>query len=297
MKTTIVITLGLALVAGSATAQLAYQSAVSGQSPDYYATFNNTYVPTVGTGTWTANNGATFGSDYWGNATGAALFPTSGTTASANDYLTGDPNFLSSDLGTSTAVGSMSLLFYVPSAIPTTGYYFSDGDATSGSYFAFAFGSGALNLKAGNSTFTPTSTQKFANGVTVTPNTWYYLALAWNLNGTATGVNGITWDIGQAGQSSLVSGFIQKGVSGGINSTSTLGIAGATSMDINAKTTGASGVAGGQIDELATWNTVLTGTQISDQFNALAVPEPSSFAFCAVAGLFLLKLHRKALRA
>jgi hypothetical protein len=280
-------------VAGSATAQLAYQSTVSGQNPNYYFQFDNSWSSVGNTVSFTPANNATFGNDYWNNASSAALFPTAGSAASANDDASISSSIISG-AGTTTAVGSLSLLFYVPSAIPATGYYFSDGDATSGSYFAFAFGSSALNLKVGNKTFTPASTPSFAGGVTVTHSTWYYLALTWDLGGTVAGVNGVGWNVGQVG-GSLVSGFLQKGGTGNISTTSTLGQGG--TMYIDAKTAGTSGVQGGEIDELATWNSVLSGSDISAQFNALAVPEPSSVALIGGGTLILLCFLRRKIGA
>jgi PEP-CTERM motif len=292
MKKSTPLLLGLAFAACSATARADYQSTVSGQSPDYYFQFDNSLSSVGNTATFTAHNGATFASDYFGNANGAASFPAAGSTEPLNDYLAGSASILSG-AGTSTAVGSLSLLFYVPSSIPTTAYYFSDGDASSGSYFAFAFGGGDLNLKLVNKTFT--AANGLPAGASLTPDSWYYLALTWDLTGTATGVNGVNWYIGQAGQSGLSSGFFQKGGSGNINTSGTLG--GGGTMDLNAKTSGASGVAGGGIDELATWSTQLSSADIIAQYNALAVPEPSSLIVFGAGALAFLTLRRKAHRA
>ncbi len=201
MKSQILIALSVLLAAVSVHADLAnYQSTVSGQSPAYYFNFDNSLSSVGNTATFTANGGATFGSDYFVNANDAALFP------ATSDYLSlANPPAVISGEGTATAVGSLSLLFYVPATIPTTGYYFSDSETTGGaangqtanSAFAFQISSaaGALTLKVGNVSVTGLPT--------VTANTWYYLGLSYNLNGTATGVNGINWYLGQAGGSTL----------------------------------------------------------------------------------------------
>src|SRR5579859_2680602 len=130
MKTSqLIIAASLTLASISARADLAsYQAAVSGQSPAYYFHYDNSLVDSVGgTAAFTANGGATFGSDYFGNANDAASLPTN------TDYFTlANPPAIIGGEGTTNAVGSLSLLFYVPTLIPNTGYYFSDGETTGG---------------------------------------------------------------------------------------------------------------------------------------------------------------------
>jgi hypothetical protein len=275
MKTLLTIAISLAFAITAVRADLAnYQTTVSGQSPNNYFNFDNSLLsPSAGSGTFTAGGAAGFGSDYWGNANDAASFP------ATTDYLTGSAGILSD--GTTTAVGSLSMLFYVPSSIPTTGYYFSDGDASP--LFAFSFGSSALSLKLANKTFTGLPA--------VTANTWYYLALSYDLNGTATGVNGVNWYIGAIG-GTLSTGFFQKGGSGNINSTTTLGNGG--TFALGNKESNLAGVAGGAIDELATWTTALSSSQINSQFSALtvSVPEPSTCAVLGLGGLLVLWKRR-----
>lgn len=288
MKTFLALSISLAFATAVVRADLAnYQTTVSGQSPAYYFNFDNSLSSVGNTATFTANGGATFGSDYFANANDAALFP------ATSDYLSlANPPAVISGEGTTTAVGSLSLLFYVPATIPTTGYYFSDSETTGGaangqtanSAFSFQIASaaGAVTLKAGNQSITTLPS--------VTASTWYYLALTYNLNGTAVGVNGINWYLGAVG-GTLSSGFKQKGGTGNISTTATLGdgltfVVGNKQAAVTGTPATTAGVAGGEIDELATWSSALTAGQIQAQF--AAVPEPSTCAVLGLSGLLVL---------
>lgn len=273
----------LTLASMSIQAQLAnYQATINGQSPSYYFTFDNSSLSdSLGSGaTFTPSSGATSGSDYFGNANDAASLP------ALTDYLSlTSPNIISGN-HTTTAVGSISMLFYLPSTVPNTGYLFSEGDATSGSYFAFDISGGnTFQLKMGN------TTKSLTGAPAVTANTWYYLALSYNRNGVVTGVNGVNWYLGAAG-GSLDSGFFQNGGTGNISATSTLGDGGAFILDNRRADNNSMGL-NSEVDELATWNTALTSSQITSQFDAVAVPEPSNFTlFAGLGGLLLMGVRR-----
>lgn len=270
-----------------------YQSAVSGQSPQYYFNFDDSLSSVGDTATFTANGNAGFGPDYFGNANLAASFP-----GTADYFSLASPTVISGE-GSMTAVGSMSMLFYVPTAIPATGYYFSDSETTGGaangqtadSAFALQFSSSALTLKIGNKSYSAPEA--------VTAGTWYYLGLTYNLNGTATGVNGVNYYLGAIG-GNLLSAFEQRGGSGNLSTTSTLGdglslVLGNKQAAVTGSPASTAGVAGGEIDEFATWNTELTADQITSQFNALtasSVPEPSPALLLAL-GAPVLFLRRK----
>jgi hypothetical protein len=295
-----IITLSLALVSASVQAQLAnYQSTVSGQNPAYYFHFDNSLVDSVGgvAAFTAATAGDGFGSDYFGNGASAASF------AATSDYLTGSSSILGG-ADTSTAVGSLTLLFYVPAAIPATGYYFSDSETTGGasgsqpanSALALQFSSSALTLKVGN------KSQTLLSSGSVTANTWYYLGLTYNLNGTTTGVNGLNYYLGAVG-GTLNSGFVQKGGTGNLSSSSLLGdgntfVVGNKQQAVVPISSGlgTAGVVGGEIDELATWGSELSSGQIQSEFGALTpAPEPSVLALLGVGGL-LLSGRRKSYR-
>ena len=281
LLTTIAISLAFATTA--VRADLAnYQSTVSGQTPAYYFNFDDSLSSVGNTATFTANGTAGFGPDYSGNANDAALFP------ALTDYLSlANPPAVISGEGTSTAVGSLSLLFYLPSTVPNTAYLFSDTDTGTTAMFAFDISGGtSFQLKIGNTTKTLTGAP------TPTANTWYYLGLTYDRSGTATGVNGVNWYLGAAG-GSLSTGFIQNGGSGNISATSTLGDGGTFILGNRRAFNNSFGV-NSEIDELATWNTELSGTAINSQFSALTttVPEPSTCAVLGLGGLLVLWKRR-----
>jgi hypothetical protein len=277
-NTQLIIAACLVLGTISVRAQLAnYQSTINGQGPSYYFTFDNSSrADSLGSGaTFTASSGATSGSDLWGNANDAALFP------AFTDYLSlSSPNIISG-ANTTTAVGSLSMLFYLPSTVPNTAYLFSEGDATSGSYFAFDISGGnTFQLKIGNTTKTLTGAP------TITGGQWYYLGISYNRNGVVTGVNGINWYMGAVG-GTLDSGFLQNGGTGNISATSNLGDGGAFIVDNRRAENNSMGL-DSEVDELATWTTALTSGQITSQFNALAVPEPSTGVLFVAGGLMII---------
>lgn len=294
MKLSQTLPLALACLTLPLPAQLPnYQGTVAGQSPAYCFHFDNTLSDSIGgSSAFAATGTAGFGGDCFNNASSAVSFP------AVSDYLTGSGSILSG-AGTSTAVGSLSLLLYVPATIPATGYFFSDSETTGGasgsqpanSAFALQFSSSALTLKVGNKSYSLPA---------VSAGNWYYLGLTYNLNGTVAGVNGINYYLGAAG-GSLATGFFQKGGSGNLSTTSTLGdgntlVLGNKQQAVvpTSAGTATAGIPGSQIDELATWNTQLTPDQIQAQFNALVVPEPSVFALLAAGGLLALRRQRKA---
>lgn len=289
----IIIAAGLTLASASVRADLAnYQATINGQNPNNYFNLDNSLSPSAGSGTLTVGGSAIFGSDYYGNANDAASFP------ATSDFLNGSASILNG-AGIATAVGTLSLLFYVPATIPATGYYFSDSETTgsaangqaANSAFALQFSGSALTLKIGN--------KSYAAPTTVTASTWYYLALTYNLNGSVTSVNGINYYLGAVG-GTLSSVFEQKGGTGNLSTSSTLGdglafVVGNKQAAV-VGTTSTAGVAGGGIDELATWNTALSSSQIGDQFSALTAtpaPEPSSLALIGGGAVLLLAMRRK----
>jgi hypothetical protein len=285
MKTllTIAISLTFATTAVRAQTLSAYQSIINGQSPTYYNTLDNTtaLVPTVGTGTFTAS-GAGYGSDLWGNANDAVSF-----SALAN-YLTGSGSIISG-AGAANGVGSLSLLFYLPSTVPNTAYLFSDTDTGTTSMFAFDISGGnTWQLKLGN------TTKSLTGAPAITANTWYYLGLTYDRTGVVAGVNGVNWYLGALG-GTLSSGFIQNGGSGNISATSTLGDGGAFILGNRRAFNNTMGI-NSEVDELATWNTQLSSTLIQAQFAAVTVPEPSTCAVLGLSGLLVL-WKRRAFRA
>lgn len=294
MKTCIAITMSLVLAAAAARAQTlsAYQGVINSQSPMYYNALDSAtaLAPSVGTGTFSATAGATFASDYFGNANDAVAI------AAASDqlaYATGG-NIVNGSGDTTIANdhGSLSLLFETPATFGSTMYLFSNGDV-SPNQFAAKLVSGTLNIAINNKTFTaPTTGSAFP---TLAASTWYYIALTWDLNGTAVGVNGVNYYLGQAGAASIANvGFMQRGGTGNFSSSSgVLGTGGAFVLSGH-QLSQTAGFAGGAVDELATFNTELSSGQITSQFDALIVPapEPSTLALLGVVGLLLFWARR-----
>jgi hypothetical protein len=298
MKKLLTIAMSMVFATAAVRADLAnYQSVVSGQSPTYYNTFDNTLVPTTGSGTFTAATaGAGFGSDLFGNANHAASF-----TANS-DYLTGPASIISGAGTTGTVgtpvVGTLSLLFRTGDSLPNTGYFFSDSEtvATSAagsqaarSAFALQFNGGAISFDLGDK-------KNALSGVSMVIDSWYYFAVTYSFDGTSAG-DTATWYLGAAG-GSLSSGSltVTSGLSiVGDGSTFVVGNKQATVVGIPATSTAGAG-AHPAIDELATWNTGLTSGQIQSQFGAVQpAPEPSTYALLGIGGLLVLFARRKKL--
>jgi len=285
-----------ATVAVHAQTLAAYQGTIDGQSPSYHNTLDNTLSPTVGSGAFTST-GTSFTSDYFGNANDAVSFSGAANTDALNSP--GSPN----DILANHATGSLSLLFFMPTGTPGTQYIFSDGEATTavgtepaGTAFALDFSSGTFQLKSGNTSVTLTSLGVPQGG------SWYYFATTWDTT-VASGSTALNVYLGQAGTGTLATGTIGKnsgGTLGHINSTAAMGD-GLGFVLGNRQTQGAGqtaafnigGTSPGADDELAIWNgAVLTSGQITSQFDALIVPEPSTYAVLGMGGLLLLWVRR-----
>ena len=277
---------GLALVSLSARAdQTGYQSTISSQNPLFRIEFDNSLTaPDIGTGTFTATSGANFAADPWGNLNSAVSFAASSDQLS---YATGS-SIINGMGTTSTAVGSMSLLFKTPSTLTSSFIIFSAGDlsANTGNFSMNTTTTGGLQFKAFNRTTAMTGT--------LTASTWYYVAFTWDAT-VATGGTAAAWNLGAIG-GTLSSGTVARGTGTGlIDTTKPFGnITGGSAFVLSGKqiapVTG--GFVGGAVDELATWNTILSTQNINDQFAALAVPEPATFGLLGIGGLLLVGARR-----
>jgi hypothetical protein len=273
-----------------------YQSIVTGQSPYYYNHLDNSFVPSVGTGTLVPSVGDTgFTNDYFGNANDALYF--TDTVARATDA-TGTHEIFNSGVANANSVGSMSFLFFTPtnSLTSTSARYLFDNGDTSPNDFYLKLSNSVLFLAAGN-------IATITNSASIQPGTWYYWAATWNFSGANSNAFGINYYLGAAGQpvSSLTAGFRQRGGTGNISSSAILGNGGTFELSGEPASSGGFQVAGipGVEDEVATWSNQLTVAQIDSQYAALIlVPEPSTLVLCsfALVGLCAVARRRRALK-
>ena len=270
--TSAVATLTVNATSSNLLARARYQGVIGSQSPMYYNPLDNSLAPVVGTGTFVAGaTGTGFANDYFANANGAASFSDNLaqlSVANGGNIVNG--------VGAADSIGSLSLLFCTPdTALTNTAYIFSNGDVqTSGTGYQFSLNvnsAGQLVLKAGNRTLT-NSVAALNSG------TWYYYAATWDFSGANSTNYGIHYYFGVAGQpgDSLSSGFVQRGGSGNISSTAILGTNGPFVLSgrqppPNSGSGFQTGGNPGLVDELATWNSELSASQISDQFSALTI--------------------------
>ncbi len=292
MKRCLTIAMSVAVATAAVRGQdlATYQSTVTGQSPYYYNHLDDSLVPSIGVGTFAATGGTGFTNDYFGNANDAAYF--TNTTAQLSDP-TGTDEIYNSGVANANSIGSLSLLFYNPNTNGnvTTRYIFSNGDTSGSSQFYLKLaGTNVLVMAAGNKSSITDSTA-LVTGM------WYYFAATWNFSGANSNAYGINYYVGAAGGNSLSSGFTQRGGSGNIGSTAILGNGGTFDLSGTVEDGGGFQVGGvpGMVDELATWNTQLSPSQIQNQYNTLIIPEPATFAMVGIGGLLLL-FARKSFR-
>jgi len=182
----------LTLASISIQAQLAnYESTVNGQSPSYFFTFNNSSLSdSLGSGaTFSPSSGATFGSDYFGNANNAALLP-----ALTDNLSIASPNIISgADIA--TAIGSISMLFTCPARFPIQGIFFQRAMRRVAVILPLILAAAIRSSsKMGNTTKSLTG----APAITMIHGyTWHFPTTAM---GVVTGVNGVNWYLGAAGE-------------------------------------------------------------------------------------------------
>jgi len=289
MKTKIAIALSALLAAFTMSLQADianYDTTIAGQdSADelYQFNFDDSLSATVGSGTFTAGANTAYTTDLSGNANGALSIT---ANATSGGYTMANNAFVAGQ-GTVNSVGTLSFLFNI-STTSSSEYFLSiGGDTTSdNNALALDISGGVSQYKIGNHS---TTLPALTTGV------WYYFAVTWNFNGTAS--DSSTFYIGQVG-GSLNS---PTGAAGG--SYTAASEVGGTSAE-----TGSSGniVVGnrqanntgmlGDYGTLATWSSQLTSSQIDAQYAALtttSAPEPSSVAILASGGAMLLALLRR----
>jgi hypothetical protein len=288
---------GLGLGAQAQTLAL-YQTAVKATAPNFYFTFDGGSLANAIGGTPALSALIAGGSvnpypqltyDVFQNRTNCVFFSLQGDGLyDSSDHLISGGGPVG--INTSTASGTITLLFRTPDPGPPSGsttgsgqkYVFSAGGAngTSNALALFIENPNATNaandlrLAFGDTTFS------ILPATNVAWDTWYYFALTYNESALNTvgspNTNKATWYLGRLkGAGTLASGQ---------SSNNTNALAGdGVDCFIGEQTTGKSGLnkpGDGRVDEFAVWNNVqLTAAQITAQFTNL--PNPS---LPAVAG-------------
>jgi hypothetical protein len=283
MKTKIAAALALLSVV-SVRADIAnYDATIASQSPLEQFNFANFLSATAnndgGPGAFTAGANTAYTTDLSGNANGALSVT---ANATSGGYTMADNNFITGQ-GTENSVGTLSFLFNI-SAVSGTEYFLSvGGDVTSdANAFALAISTGTAELKLGGHSGTLP---------TLTANTWYYLGVTWDFNGTTS--DSATYYLGALG-GTLNSGTL-TGYAAGAEVGGTSGETGSSGdIVVGNRQANNSGMKG-DYGTLATWSSQLSSTQITNQFDALTttVPEPSATACVGAGGLLLGLILRK----
>lgn len=279
MKTKIAAALTLLSVV-SVRADIAnYDATIASQSPLEQFNFADSLSATAnndgGPGAFTAGANTAYANDLSGNANGALSVI---ANATSGGYTMADNNFVSGQ-GTENSVGTLSFLFNISSVTGTEYFLSVGGDTTSdANAFALAISGNTPELKIGGH-----------SGVlpTLAVNTWYYLGITWDFNGTTS--DSATYYLGALNgtlSSATLTGYAANAEVGG-----TSGETGSSgNIVVGNRQANNSGMEG-DYGTLASWSSQLTSTQITNQFDALTttVPEPSTAA-CLGAGGFLLGL-------
>jgi hypothetical protein len=302
MKTCSTILLALACFSLGVSAQTLsnYQATVKAQAPSFYFTFDTNSLANAigGSGpvlTPTLSVASQFTYDIFQNPKDCIYFSLGGSSGdAAYDPSEGTDHIISGGgvaTNTSTAVGTITLLFRTPDPGPPSGSttgpgakcIFSAGGATSSSNALY------LQIENPNSTNHANDLRlAFGDSVTtVLPATnvvwdaWYYFALTYNESATnadgSPNTNKATWYLGRLnGPGTLASGKT-------INNTNAVAGDG-TEFFIGSQNSGKSSFKGpgdGRVDEFATWtNRQLSAVEINAQFAGLpnpAIPPVSGY--------------------
>ncbi len=270
------------------TSLAAYQNVVvTNQSATYFFPLNGNYVDVVSgtltlqTNTITDSGSYSFAPDWFNDPTGSAVF------SDAHAALTNSFNLLSGggtvgNPGTGTGQGSISCLFRTPSSTNFVNYadvYMTPGATTTsnGLYLRFDKTTAALNMQFGSHTETILQQSNVVGGV------WYYFAMNYDESLTANQVN---WWLGEPG-GTLNSGTFSA-------SAGSLAGAGTSFVIGNSITLGSafrqSSSSPGYIADFAIWqNHILTGVEVTNQFDALVVsPAAAPILSIAVSGSHII---------
>ena len=281
-------------------ASAGYVDTVTAQTPTFYWRFNEasgTTTTALVDNHTTATGGGTIGADVALNQSGApALNPSGGFegfepgNTSFNFQATGtDPSgfigALTSPLGTqSSTVGSASNWIKTTTGATGTGstsfgnLYRIDAGAT-GALYTFIDGDGKFGLRISNLTGEATVLADVRTTGAYDDGEWHHVVATWN---ESTGQATLYVDGGTPAGGETVLGAFANGT----DFTS-------TGRHQFGKGTNNASRYQGFADELAIWDRALSATEVSDQFTAATVPEPSAVGVLAVSSACLLARRRR----
>ncbi|QHI68375.1 glycoside hydrolase family 16 protein [Tichowtungia aerotolerans] len=190
--------------------------------------------------------------DYWSNPDSAfGLMP--GSYPPAISGSTG--NF------TTRTNGTVCFMFKTPETLNGFKSLFNQGYYGQSTQFEIGINGNVLRLGVQNG-----DAQPLKNLGTLAPETWYYVAMAWDLSAPD---NNLSWYYGEAGSSSLYSGTVTATSAG--STSEAISIAGRKNTDYYS-------LIGGYFQNIAVYSQPLPGSAISNQFSAISAPLSPGYA-------------------
>jgi hypothetical protein len=224
---------------------------------------DNPGPPPAGLATYTLTEANT---DFFGTAGQAFALRTQDgegnpTTSGAGIAGSGATTYLTGDNAT------LVLTFKTPSTFATVSLVERGPDSAANSFELVLLNSGVLRLSYRN-----TGSSDRTNLQTLSPDTWYYVAITWDLSNST---NNLKWHVGQMGSAVLSSGAITATVVG--DTTSAIRIAGRANSLFNF----------GPYQNIAMYDRTLSEGAIADQFSAITetVAEPGAVSVQLSGGM------------
>ena len=271
MKRTSIVVASVFIAAMAQAALVDYQSTISaptdgGAGPALWYQTSRTPNSGSAAASHVLTSGGTLTSlsaDYWGNANSAFGPEAATTSAGAVAGSTG--------LFASGANGTVSFMFKTPGTLGTDAL-FSQGENSHTSQFELMIVGGKLRMGVMfngtkiNNTF----------GASLSPDTWYYYAMNWDLTPT---YNGLRWHYGEAGDATLNTGTVSLSVSGASDKPIQVGgrVAGYVPNE-------------GSFQNIAVYERTLSDSAIQSQF--AAIPEPAVMGMITLSAGSLLFIRR-----
>ena len=255
----------------------AYQGVITAQAPSYYFKMDGNFVDSI-SGITLQTNGPSTGLsfDYFGGSTNAAIFFTGGDALSTNgNLLNGGGAYSPTTPGTGT--GAISFLFRTMNSYVNTGnryLYQAGGSPGTSNRFELFFNTfssvaepEALKIGFGDSSTTILTTNNFV------PAAWYYFAMTYDESKTNKQVQ---WWLGLLGtpNPTLNSGTLSA-ITNSLAGPGNVFVIGSSTNIVANSYRNSTPVGQGRIDEFAIWHRVLSGTEVTNQFNTLIASAPS----------------------